>query len=162
MPDTELASLRRKRRRICANLTKLEPMVADYHAKLATVEAAILAIDPQLWLPPRRYKPNPAFARQELPRLVMGILRGLGFLIRHAEDRPQGEGAGAGAGGKEEVLGHGGSFRLERDVFDTLATVLSTGKATYMIPKDRERRQWDSRSQRKSYGIDCPPLSRRN
>jgi hypothetical protein len=53
----------------------LEPMVADYHAKLATVEAAILAIDPQLWLPPRRYKPNPVFARQELPRLVMGILR---------------------------------------------------------------------------------------
>ena len=61
MPDTELQSLRRKRRRICANLAKLEPLVADYHAKLASVEAAILAIDPQLWLPPRRYKPNPVF-----------------------------------------------------------------------------------------------------
>jgi hypothetical protein len=30
MPDTELQSLRRKRRRICANLAKLEPLVADY------------------------------------------------------------------------------------------------------------------------------------
>ena len=78
MPDTELQSLRRKRRRICAKLAKLEPLVADYHAKLATVEAAILAIDPQLWLPPRRYKPNPVFARGELPRLAMAIMRAEG------------------------------------------------------------------------------------
>ena len=75
MPDTELQSLRRKRRRICANLAKLEPMVTDYHAKLAAVEARILALDPQLWLPPRRYKPNPVFARQELPRITLAILR---------------------------------------------------------------------------------------
>jgi hypothetical protein len=75
MSETGLQSLRRKRRRIHANLTQLEPLVADYHAKLAAVEAAILALDPQLWLPPRRYKPNPVFARQELPRLTMAILR---------------------------------------------------------------------------------------
>jgi len=54
---------------------KVEPMVADYHAKLAKVEPAVLAIDPQLWLPPRRHKPNPVFKRQELSRLVMGVLR---------------------------------------------------------------------------------------
>jgi hypothetical protein len=71
MPDTALASLRR----ICANLAKLEPLVADYHAKLAAVDAAILTLDPQLWLPPRRYKPNPVFKRQELPRLTLAILR---------------------------------------------------------------------------------------
>ncbi len=65
MPDTELANLRRRRCRIHANLAKLEPLVADYHAKLAQVEAAIMALDPQLWLPPRRYKRNPVFARQE-------------------------------------------------------------------------------------------------
>ena len=83
MPDTELQSLRRKHRRICANLAKLEPMVADYHAKLTKVEAAVLAIDPQLWLPPRRYKPNPVFKRQELPRLVM---LGAGYMIRGPVD----------------------------------------------------------------------------
>ena len=59
----------------CDNLVKLEPAVADYHIKLARVEAAILAIDPRLWLPPRRYKRNPVFKRQELPRLTMAILR---------------------------------------------------------------------------------------
>jgi hypothetical protein len=32
-------------------------------------------LDPQLWLPPSRYKPNPVFARQELPRLTLTILR---------------------------------------------------------------------------------------
>jgi hypothetical protein len=67
MPDTELLSLRRKRRRICANLAKLEPLLADYHAKFASVEADILRLDPQLWLPLRRYKPNPVFARQGCP-----------------------------------------------------------------------------------------------
>ncbi len=75
MPSKELYNLRQQRRRVCANLAKLEPMVAGYHAKLAEVEAAILAIDPQLWLPPRRYKPNLVFKRQELPRLAMTILR---------------------------------------------------------------------------------------
>lgn len=67
MPDTELQSLRRKHRCICANLAKLEPMVADYHAKLTKVEAAILAIDPQLWLPPRRYKPNRCSSGRSCP-----------------------------------------------------------------------------------------------
>ena len=75
MSETELQSLRRKRRRVCANLAKLEPMVADYRANLCVIEARMQTLDPRLWLPPRRYKPNPVFKRQELPRLVMGILR---------------------------------------------------------------------------------------
>jgi hypothetical protein len=47
MPSPVLLSLRQKRRRMCANLAKLEPLVEDYHAKLASVEAKM----PQLWLP---------------------------------------------------------------------------------------------------------------
>jgi hypothetical protein len=43
--------------------------------KLAAIEARILALDPQLWLPSRRYKQNPVFAHQELPRLTLAILR---------------------------------------------------------------------------------------
>ncbi len=62
MPDPELACVRRKRRRIHANLAKPEPMVADCHAKLAAVEARIPALDPQLGLPPRRCKAKPVFA----------------------------------------------------------------------------------------------------
>ena len=75
MRDTDLTKLRRKRSRIHFQLAKLEPLVAAYHAKLVEVEAAILALDPQLWLPPRRYQPNPHFARNELPRLAIAILR---------------------------------------------------------------------------------------
>ncbi len=75
MADTELQSLRRKRRRVCANLTKLEPLGAGYHARLAEIEARMQDLDPRLLLPPRRYKANPVFARQELPRLTMAILR---------------------------------------------------------------------------------------
>jgi hypothetical protein len=75
MSCPELLSLRVKRRRVCANLAKLEPLVAGYRAKLCVIEARMQTLDPQLWLPPRRYKPNPVFARQELPRLTLAVLR---------------------------------------------------------------------------------------
>jgi len=74
MPD-DLPTLRRKRRRIHAQLDKLEPLLAGYRAKLSDINAAIHALDPQLWMPPRRYAVNPVFARQELPRLALSILR---------------------------------------------------------------------------------------
>jgi hypothetical protein len=75
MPETLLARLRRQRRRICAQLRKFEPLVADYQAKLARIEARMQELDPQLWVPPRHYRPNPVFARGELPRLAMAIMR---------------------------------------------------------------------------------------
>jgi hypothetical protein len=53
----------------------LEPLVADYQAKLARVDAKIQELDPQLWMPPRHYRPNPVFARGELPRIAMSIMR---------------------------------------------------------------------------------------
>ena len=53
MPDSTLANLRAMRRRIHAQLRKLEPLLAGYHAKLAEVSEAIQPINPQLWMPSR-------------------------------------------------------------------------------------------------------------
>jgi hypothetical protein len=78
MEDHVLANLRRKRRYIHKQLERWEPLVARLRAFLAETEAAIAAIAPELNLPSRRYAPNPWFARQELPRLVLSILRDAG------------------------------------------------------------------------------------
>ena len=78
MNQSEVAKLRRQRRRIHAQLAKLEPLIEGYRAKLAQVEARILELDPQLWLPPRRYQPNAIFARKKLPRLALEIMREAG------------------------------------------------------------------------------------
>ena len=79
MIDPTITKLRRARARARARvhrvLERLEPMVAGYREKLAGIEAEIQAIAPELTLPPRRYKPNPHFARGELPRIAMDILR---------------------------------------------------------------------------------------
>jgi hypothetical protein len=64
--------------RIHRQLDKLEPLLAGYQAKAADLEAQIQAIAPELNLPPRRYQANPHFARGELPRLAMNILRAAG------------------------------------------------------------------------------------
>ena len=78
MPESDLARLRKARRRIHRQLDKLEPMLAGYKVKLAAINAAIHVLDPELWLPPRRYQPNPIFARNELPRLALAIMREAG------------------------------------------------------------------------------------
>lgn len=75
MQDSDLTKLRRARSRVHKQIAQLEPMLADYHAKLADIEARIQEIAPELNLPPRRYSPNPHFARGELPRLAMNIMR---------------------------------------------------------------------------------------
>ena len=59
-------------------IQQLEPQLAGYHAKLADLEARIAEIAPELNLPPRRYKANQTFARGELPRLAMDIMRAAG------------------------------------------------------------------------------------
>jgi hypothetical protein len=85
MRDSDLTKLRRARARIHMQLRKLEPLLADYHAKLVVIEAAIQAIAPELQLHPRRYAPNPHFKRGELPRLAMTIMREAGkpLAVRH-------------------------------------------------------------------------------
>ena len=76
MTDSDLTKLRRARARVHHQITLLEPLLAGYQAKLTDLEARIHALAPELNLPPRRYKLNPHFARNELPRLVLAILRG--------------------------------------------------------------------------------------
>lgn len=78
MPEKETSRLRRQRRRVVAQLRKLEPLVADYQAKLDRIDTRLRELDPELFIAPRHYKPNPVFARQELPRLAMAIMREAG------------------------------------------------------------------------------------
>jgi hypothetical protein len=75
--DPPLKKLRAKRIRTHRQLDKLEPLIAGYRAKLAEVEAAIQALAPELPLPTRHrtYQPNPYFARGELPRVALAVLR---------------------------------------------------------------------------------------
>jgi hypothetical protein len=75
MIDPPITTLRRARTRIHRVLERLEPIVAGDREKLARIESEIQAIASELDLPPRRYKPNPHFARGELPRIAMDILR---------------------------------------------------------------------------------------
>jgi hypothetical protein len=80
MVDPPLTKLRRARIRIHKQLDKLEPMLAAYHFKLAHIKAQIQALAPELPLPARHrtYRPNPYFARGELPRVAMAVLREAG------------------------------------------------------------------------------------
>jgi hypothetical protein len=50
-------------------------VVEDYAFRLAQIEGRIQELSPELNLPQRFYKPNPHFARNELPRLAIAILR---------------------------------------------------------------------------------------
>jgi hypothetical protein len=76
--STNLATLRRRRLYIHRQLDRYEPLVARLRESLAECEAAMQAIDPRLFLPPRRYAANPYFARGELPRLALRIMREAG------------------------------------------------------------------------------------
>jgi hypothetical protein len=78
MKDSDLTKLRRARARVTMRIDQLEPQLAGYRAKLAELEARIYDLAPELNLPARRYSPNPHFARGELPRLAMNIMRAAG------------------------------------------------------------------------------------
>ena len=73
-----LATLRRRWLYVHRQLDYYEPLVERLRANLADCEAAIQAIEPTLFLPPRRYKDNPYFKRGELPRLALSIMREAG------------------------------------------------------------------------------------
>lgn len=52
-------------------------MLEGYRAKLAEVEAKIIALDGLLFLPPRRYA-NPHFKPGELPRIALQLMKEAG------------------------------------------------------------------------------------
>lgn len=72
---SELADLRRQRQRCHIALKQHAAQMEAYQAKLARIEAAIVAIDPAALIPARTHKPNPVFVRGEMTRLVMDVLR---------------------------------------------------------------------------------------
>jgi len=59
-------------------LKQAEALVAGYQAKLAELESRIREIAPELDLPLRFRKPNPIFARGEMTRLMLAVLREAG------------------------------------------------------------------------------------
>jgi hypothetical protein len=75
MPESDLTKLRRARSRCHLKLKQAEALVAGYQAKLTDLEARIRAIAPELELQGRFRKPNPIFARGELPRLALEVMR---------------------------------------------------------------------------------------
>ena len=75
MSDRTLANLRRARIRCHKSLKQAEAQVDRYKVNLAEIEAAIYEIAPELDLPLRFCKPNPIFARGEMSRLVLDVLR---------------------------------------------------------------------------------------
>jgi hypothetical protein len=75
MPDTPITKLYRARIIVHRQLSKAEAMVAERHKKLMAIEAKIMALDRQLWLPPPKRRANPYFKPGELPRIGMKLLR---------------------------------------------------------------------------------------
>jgi hypothetical protein len=76
--DTDLTKLRRARSRAHFALKQAETLAQTYRDKLAGIEAAIQAIAPDLQLPVRLRKPSPIFARGELRRFALDMLREAG------------------------------------------------------------------------------------
>ena len=76
----ELANLRRARVRCHAQLRQAVALAESYEAKLAEIEARIHELAPELELPARHrtHQPNPYFARGELPRVALAVLREAG------------------------------------------------------------------------------------
>jgi hypothetical protein len=74
----DLRNLRRVRVYTHKQIDRLQPQLDRLKAKLAEVEDQIRAIAPELQLPPRRYKPNPVFARGEFTRTLYAVLREAG------------------------------------------------------------------------------------
>ncbi len=75
MGNRYLARLRLARVRTNENIARLAGALANQRERLAGIEAAISDIEPELRLPPPTRKPNPVFARGELTRLALTILR---------------------------------------------------------------------------------------
>jgi hypothetical protein len=74
----DLRNLRRVRVYTHKQIDRLQPQLDRLKARLAKVEAEIQAIAPELPLPPRRYKPNPIFARGDFTRTLYAVLREAG------------------------------------------------------------------------------------
>jgi hypothetical protein len=99
LDGSDLTKLRLARSRCHFALHQLEMQVEAYAFKPSQIGARIQAIAPELELPPRHRRPKPHFARGELPRLALAILREAG---EPPADRCD---CRAGASGQQGCLG---------------------------------------------------------
>jgi hypothetical protein len=112
MKDTDVTKLRRVRSRAHFALKQAETLAQDYRIKLADLEARIQAIAPNLQLQPRLRKPNPIFARGELRRLAIDMLREAGHPLAI---RDMALGALRAKGVREATGARGGADRGNRE-----------------------------------------------
>ena len=75
MPLSEIARLRRQRQTLKRRIARYEASLVEYGKRMEALEAALQALDPQLDLTPPVRNANPHFARNELKRLAMDVLR---------------------------------------------------------------------------------------
>ena len=66
--------MRRARQRVHVQLKQVEGRAERYYKKLAMIEAAMLALDPTVRLPPRFHGRNPHLAPGELSRALRAIV----------------------------------------------------------------------------------------
>jgi hypothetical protein len=78
MKDTDLAKLCRARSRAHFALKQAETLAQGYRDKVADLKARFQAIAPDLQLLARLREPNPIFARGELRKLAIDMLREAG------------------------------------------------------------------------------------
>lgn len=78
MRNRRLERLRHARVVCNRNIAKLESQLAYQQSRRTAIEAEIQAIAPDLQLPAPRRKPNTLFARGELPRMALTVLREAG------------------------------------------------------------------------------------
>ena len=75
MPDSPVAKLCRRRHTILRKIAPLERKLSLHRARLAMVEAAILQLRPTLDMPLPQAKLAPIFAKGELTRPALDMLR---------------------------------------------------------------------------------------
>jgi hypothetical protein len=75
MKNSDLANLHRARSRWHWAVNQAAELAQDYRDKLADLEISIQATVPDLKLPPRFHRSNPYFARGELRRPAIDVLR---------------------------------------------------------------------------------------
>jgi hypothetical protein len=83
--QSEITRLRRLRHNLKHQVARHEARLIGARAKLAAIEAELQALDPRLDLTPPERTPNPYFARKELGRLVLSVLRDAEKPLRRGE-----------------------------------------------------------------------------
>ncbi len=83
--QSEITRLRRRRHNLKHQAARHGARLADTMERLKAVEQELQTLDPRLDLTPPERTPNPYFARKELGRLILGVLREAEKPLRRGE-----------------------------------------------------------------------------